>query len=106
MTPEEYKNLSIKEFTEAAKVYDSGHAKNRNSLRRCLCSPAGKQKKTCSLAGTRPFIAYLSIRQSAYSWGPAETRALPCSLPSYFLKFLMKRLARSLAFSSHWEASA
>ena len=26
MTPEEYKNLSIKEFTEAAKVYDSGHA--------------------------------------------------------------------------------
>lgn len=45
MTPEEYKNLSIKEFTEAAKVYDSGHAKNRNRLRRCLfCSPAGKQK--------------------------------------------------------------
>ena len=44
MTPEEYKNLSIKEFTEAAKVYDSGHAKNRNSLRRCLCSPAGEQK--------------------------------------------------------------
>ena len=28
MTPEEYKNLSIKEFTEAAKVYDSGHAGN------------------------------------------------------------------------------
>ena len=26
MTPEEYKKLSIKEFTEAAKVYDSGHA--------------------------------------------------------------------------------
>ena len=77
MTPEEYKNLSIKEFTEAAKVYDSGHAgiyemckddyppilaelekepfdrvldcgcgpaQNRNSLRRCLCSPADKQK--------------------------------------------------------------
>ncbi len=51
MTPEEYKNLSIKEFTEAAKVYDSGPAKNRNRLRRCLCSPAGKQKRTCSLAG-------------------------------------------------------
>ena len=29
------------------------------------------------------------------------TRALPCSLPSYFAKFLMKRPARSLAFSSH-----
>ena len=26
MTPEEYKQLSIKEFTQAAKVYDSGHA--------------------------------------------------------------------------------
>ena len=37
----------------------------------------------------------------AYSLGPAATRALPASLPSYFLKFLMKRAARSLAFSSH-----
>lgn len=26
MTPEEYKAMSIKEFTEAAKVYDSGHS--------------------------------------------------------------------------------
>ncbi len=26
MTPEEYKQLSIKEFTQAAKVYDGGHA--------------------------------------------------------------------------------
>ena len=26
MTPEKYKELSIKEFTQAAKVYDSGHA--------------------------------------------------------------------------------
>jgi len=26
MTPEKYKQLSIKEFTQAAKVYDSGHA--------------------------------------------------------------------------------
>ena len=26
MTPEEYKKLSIKEFTQAAKIYDSGHA--------------------------------------------------------------------------------
>ena len=26
MTPEEYKKLSIKEFTQAAKVYDSEHA--------------------------------------------------------------------------------
>jgi len=26
MTPEEYKKLSVKEFTQAAKIYDSGHA--------------------------------------------------------------------------------
>lgn len=26
MTPEKYKELSIKEFTQAAKIYDSGHA--------------------------------------------------------------------------------
>ena len=26
MTPEEYKKLSIKEFTEAAKGYDIGHS--------------------------------------------------------------------------------
>ena len=26
MTPEEYKAMSINEFTEAAKVYDSGHS--------------------------------------------------------------------------------
>ena len=26
MTPEEYKLLSIKEFTQAAKIYDSGHS--------------------------------------------------------------------------------
>lgn len=33
--------------------------------------------------------------------GPAATRALPASLPSYFLKFLMNIPARFLAFSSH-----
>ena len=40
-----------------------------------------------------------------YSCGPAETRALPCSLPSYLAKFLMKRPARSRALVSHSEAS-
>ena len=38
--------------------------------------------------------------------GPAATRALPASLPSYLTKFFTKREARSLAFSSHWEGSA
>ena len=41
------------------------------------------------------------FRPKSYNFGPAATRALPASLPSYFLKFLMKRAARSLAFSSH-----
>ena len=41
-----------------------------------------------------------------YSCGPAETRALPCSLPSYLAKFLMKRPARSSAFLFHSAASA
>ena len=59
MTPEEYKNLSIKEFTEAAKVYDSGPAKNRNRLRRCLCSPAGKQKGRAPLREHVLFTAYI-----------------------------------------------
>ncbi len=43
---------------------------------------------------------------AVYSFGPAVTSALPASLPSYLAKFLMKRPARSFAFSSHAEASA
>ena len=35
------------------------------------------------------------------SCGPAATRALPASLVVYLAKFLMKRPAKSLAFSSH-----
>lgn len=42
----------------------------------------------------------------SYNLGPAATRALPASLPSYFLKFLMKRPARSSAFLFHSAASA
>ena len=38
--------------------------------------------------------------------GPAETSALPASLPSYFLKFFTKRAARSFAFASHSDGSA
>ena len=41
-----------------------------------------------------------------YSWGPAATRALPASLVVYLAKFLMKRAAKSLAFSSHSAAVA
>ena len=46
------------------------------------------------------------ISCSDYSkWGPAATSDLPSSLPVNFEKFLMKRPARSLAFSFHCEAS-
>ena len=41
-----------------------------------------------------------------YSCGPAATRALPASLPSYLAKFLMNLEARSCAFLSHSEGSA
>ena len=41
-----------------------------------------------------------------YNCGPATTNALPASFPSYLAKFLIKRDAKSLAFSSHCAASA
>lgn len=43
---------------------------------------------------------------SNYNCGPAFTNAFPAAFPSYLAKFLMKRPARSLAFSSHSEAFA
>ena len=48
----------------------------------------------------------VSTLPSAYSCGPAGTRALPASLSSYLTKFFWKREARSLALVSHSEASA
>lgn len=47
-----------------------------------------------------------TIYTAYQSCGPAATSALPASLPSYFLKFLMNLAARSFAFSSHSAASA
>ena len=52
------------------------------------------------------FLDSFSFKKKNHSWGPAATRALPASLPVYFTKFFTKRPARSLAFSSHWAASA
>ena len=85
----------------------------RTKRQSMLCLPAPKHKSptACSVNGQAAGDILYGVQKKnagirAYSWGPAETRALPCSLPSYFLKFLMKRPARSLAFSSHWEASA
>ena len=57
-----------------------------------------QQKRPPAKAGGRFY--------KSYSWGPASTRALPSSLPVYLVKFLMKRAARSLAFSSQMAASA
>ena len=62
-----------------------------------------KHPRTSNRAG----VFYLLTKQLRlhYSFGPAATRALPCSLPSYLAKFLMKRLARSTALVSHSAAS-
>ncbi len=50
---------------------------------------------------------YFDVSQKHdYNFGPAATKALPASFPSYFLKFLMKRPARSSAFLFHSAASA
>ena len=49
----------------------------------------------------------LSVRKGTdYNFGPAATNALPASLPVNFTKFLMKRPARSFAFSSHLQAQS
>lgn len=55
----------------------------------------------CLLMHDNDNLSIILHTPSFYNLGPAATRALPASLPSYFLKFLMKRPARSLAFSSH-----
>ena len=62
----------------------------------------------CLSAGRREAAGFSGGRlgSCAYSCGPAATSALPASLPSYLAKFLIKREARSLAFSSQTEASA
>ena len=61
-----------------------------------------KPKKNESLSpnGTGG-LAILMLTIKSYSCGPAATSALPASLVVYFAKFLMKRAARSFAFSSH-----
>ncbi len=64
-------------------------------------TPARHKNMTCG----RLLCLYFKSNRSDYSFGPAETRALPCSLPSYLAKFLMKRPARSRALVSHSEAS-
>ncbi len=72
-------------------VYDGNFGERRN-------------KKTGLAKGRQARSSKLFVL--IYSWGPAETSALPASLPSYFAKFLMKRSARSFALVSHSEASA
>ena len=59
--------------------------------------------RSCNLAFIQRQVA---SGPKSYNLGPAATRALPASLPSYFLKFLMKRPARSSAFLFHSAASA
>ncbi len=78
---------------------------------RCACArwePAMKRQGGLGAFQDRLVCAILNSQNShlSYSWGPAATRALPASLLSYLTKFLMKRPARSLAFSSQTAGSA
>ena len=61
------------------------------------------QKKGDPVPGP-PILQYCCVSK-LYSFGPAATRALPASLFSYLWKLLMKRPARSFAFSSHTAGS-
>lgn len=67
----------------------------------------GKHKNGALLHREKSLLGQRSL-WSVYSYncGPAATRALPASFPSYFAKFLINLCARSFAFSSHSEASA
>ena len=67
-----------------------------------------RKGKYRSHSGKGPLKGYIFLQGPSlnYSWGPASTRALPSSLPVYLVKFLMKRAARSFAFSSQIAASA
>lgn len=48
MTPEEYKKLSVKEFTQAAKIYDSGHAGIYEMCKKIILRSCPNWKKSLS----------------------------------------------------------
>lgn len=77
----------------------SEQEKNKDSPK--LTKP-GTKKTPVGVSGS----LYIIMCQKTYSLGPAGTRALPAALKVNFSKFLMKRAARSLAFSSHCAGSA
>lgn len=60
------------------------------------------QKKSTEVF--RYSFVYIEELFYSYNFGPASTNALPASAPVNLLKFLMKRPAKSLAFSSHLQA--
>lgn len=67
--------------------------------------PLPAQKKRLSFATTAPPY-YEAFTMMNYNFGPAATSFLPASLPVNLAKFLMKRSARSLAFTSQSAAFA
>ena len=59
----------------------------------------------CKILTVLCFFVPVSELFFDYNWGPAATNALPAAFPSYLAKFLMNLPAKSLALTSHSDAS-
>lgn len=94
-------------YTSLAKLFPA-YGKYNTLFIKCLelAKKGRRGKHRAGLLIYSIFVRTASSGRLPYSCGPAFTSALPASLTSYFVKFLMNRAERSFAFSSHWEASA
>ena len=68
--------------------------------------PLPAQKKRGCRLQRQPRPYYEAFTMMNYNFGPAATSFLPASLPVNLAKFLMKRSAKSLAFTSQSAAFA
>ena len=87
------------------------HVRRKNSIRRSVTralAPSNRAKRgrwSASISKIEP-AGWRALFLGRQARGPAATRALPASLPSYLWKFFTKRCARSCALASHSAGSA